>query len=186
MRAVTFFALLGLIAGNEAATSSRVKTIGRSGDRNFLLGPTSSQAQTTTQRLHTLHKICMGSGERLQRDVAAMVPGRTWTWQLDSERSCDQLDGLRRDLKAFWDAEAAFEAGLLPEQRAKLDSQFVAIHELFQHLEQDAESLNTELRKGYPTRWHVANDVSDMGREINGWKKLHQRIAKDLGLTAQF
>ena len=124
---------------------------------------------------------CLEAGERVRRDVAAMVPGRTWTWQLDSERSRKQVEVLRRDLRDFWDAEAAFDASLTADQKSKVNSQFILIRELFHHLEGDAESLSAELQKGYPTRWHVEHDVSDMQKEISQWRKLHRRIARDLG-----
>jgi hypothetical protein len=151
--------------------------------RESVLVHAGSQTQPTKD-LQTLHRECREAGEHLRRDVAAMVPGRTWTWQLDAERSRAQLDALRSDLKAFWYAEAAFEASLSAEQKSMLNSQFVVIQELFQHLEGNAESLDTELRKSYPTRWHVANDVSDMQKEINRWRKLHRRIAGALGLDS--
>ena len=35
----------------------------------------------------------------------------------------------------------------------------------------------------YPTRWHVRNDVLDMQKEIDRWRKLHQRIADELHLA---
>jgi Skp family chaperone for outer membrane proteins len=111
-----------------------------------------------------------------------MVPGRRWTWQLDSEWSRERLDELQRDLIAFRDADVAFEESLSPEQRSKFNSHMTATRELFQHLERDAQNLDDELRKDHPTRWHVANDISDMRKEINRWRKLHRRLAEDLGM----
>ena len=32
------------------------------------------------------------------------------------------------------------------------------------------------------TPWNVANDVSDMQKEINCWRKLHRQIADDLSM----
>ncbi len=112
-----------------------------------------------------------------------MVPGRTWTWRLGFERSRKHLDKLRRDLKAFREADDAFEGSLSPEQKSKFKSHMIATRELFQHLERDAQSLDNELRKGYPTRWRVANAATNMREEIHHWRKLHQRLAKDLGLS---
>lgn len=179
---VIFFVLAGPFAHAEAtiegpfAISADTRVQGSNPPSN------STSSQTTGER-KTLHKKCVQAGDRLDRSAAAMVPGRTWTWQLDSERSREHLDELLRDLKAFRDADVAFEASLSPEQRSKFNSHFTATYELFQHLERDAQSLDDELRKGYPTRWHVANDVSDMRKEIHHWRKLHQRLADDLGLT---
>jgi hypothetical protein len=130
-----------------------------------------------------LYEQCVEAANRVERQAAAMVPGRTWTWALDAEQSRKRLGGFRRDLKAFWDAEAAFEASFSPDQKSKLNSQFTSIHELFRHIDRDAQSLDDELRKGYPRRWHVAHDVSDMRKEINRWRKLHQQIAAEVGVT---
>ena len=146
--------------------------------------PVAGSQARVRKDLQTLHTECLEAGEHLRREVAAMIPGRTWTWQLDAERSRAQLYSLRGDLKAFWEAEVAFESGMLLEQRSKFNSQFVSIQDLFQHLEGDAESLDTELRKGYPSRWHVANDVSDMQKEIKRWRRLHRQIAEALGLAS--
>jgi hypothetical protein len=181
--AVMFFALAASFAHTEPATQRPAAT--QSGALALKSNPpSSSSSPQTTREQEALHKKCVEAGERLERGAAAMVPGRTWTWQLDSARSREHLDDLRRDLKAFRDADVAFEENLSPEQRSKFNSHITATRELFQHLECDAQSLDHELRKGYPTRWHVANDVSDMRKEINHWRKLHRRIAEHLGISA--
>ena len=136
----------------------------------------------SSEQLHALHEKCLAAGERLQGDVDLMVPNRTWMWRTDAARSRQHLAELQRHLKDFWDAEAAFEAGLSPAQRSKFHWQFAYLHQLFRHLQGDAQSLDTELQRSYPTRWHVAHDVTDMGREINRWKKMHRQIAAGLGL----
>ena len=181
------FLLLSGSAGSLGATEMMPATgLGKADTvevRSLAWRAASNQAQIT-EDLQAAHRKCLEAGDRLRLDVAAMVPGRTWTWELDAEKSRAQLDRLRSDLKAFWDAESAFEARVPSEQRARLTSQFVLIHQLFQHLEGDAQSLDAELRKGYPTRWHVAKDVSDMQREINRWRKFHRRIVGALGLTS--
>lgn len=179
---VMFFVLAGLFAHTEATTQGAAATHRGVSAVNSTPSSSSGSPQTTGEQ-KALHKKCVQAGERLEYNAAALVPGRTWTWRLDSEQSRERLDELLRDLKAFWDAEAAFEASLSPGQQSKLNPQFTASHELFQHLERDAQSLNNELRmrKGYPRRWHVANDVSDMQKEISRWRKLHQRIADELG-----
>jgi hypothetical protein len=179
--AAMFIALADLLASTQATAQTPNGANGGARIRNWDPPPSNSPPQTGEQK--ALHKKCMDAAGRLRRDAAAMVPGRTWTWRLDSERSREHLDGLRRDVKALWDTEAAFEASLSPEQRSKVNSQFTSIQELFQHLERDAQSLDSELQEGYPRRWHVANDVSDMRKEINRWRKLHQRIADELGTT---
>lgn len=142
---------------------------------------TQGNASQTKESAQELHRKCVDAGNRLQSDVVAMVPGRTWTWQLNAEKSRSQLVGLRRDLKAFRDADLAFEASLPAEQ---FHSHFASSQGLFEHLQRDAESLDTELRKGYPTRRHVTNDVLDMQKEINRWRKLHQQIADELHLAS--
>lgn len=179
---VIFFALAGPFAHAEATIEGTAAISSDAPVSNSKPLSNSNSPQTTGEQ-EALHKKCVQAGERLDRNAAAMVPGRTWTWQLDSERSREHLDELLRDLKAFRDADVAFEASLSPEQRSKFNSHFTATHELFQHLERDAQSLDNELRQGYPTRWHVANDVSEMRKEIQRWRKLHQRLADDLGLT---
>ncbi|MFI5116535.1 MAG: hypothetical protein ACHP8B_07525 [Terriglobales bacterium] len=128
-----------------------------------------------------LHLRCVQASEVAEGDAAAMVPDRTWTWRLDFEESRRHLDQLRRDFTALRDNEAAFEASLTSEQEANVRSQLKRLHELSQHLESDAQSLDLELRKGYPTRWHVARDVSDMHKEIRNWRKLHQQVASAVG-----
>jgi hypothetical protein len=179
---VILFGLAGLLVVTEPTADSPLGSNGSTQIRNSAL-PASGGPPQSAEQLWALHRKCIEAGERLRRDVAAMVPGRTWTWRLDSERSRAHLEGLQHDLKDFWDAEADFEANLQPDQRSKLNSQFVFIHKLFQHLEQDAQSLDTELQRSYPTRWHVANDVSDMRKEIDRWRRLHRRIAEELGLN---
>jgi hypothetical protein len=178
---LVFYALMGLFAHNEvsaqgtAAIHSGMPVLNSS-------PPSSSSSSQAPGEQKALHKKCAEAGERLEHDVAAMVPGRRWTCQLDSERSRERLDELQRDLTAFREADIAFEESLSPGQRLRFNSHMTATRELFQHLERDARSLDDELRKGYPTRWHVANDVSDMRKEINRWRKLHQRLAEDLGM----
>jgi hypothetical protein len=44
------------------------------------------------------------------------------------------------------------------------------------YLERDVGSLEDELRKGYPKRWHVAHDVLDMQKEIQRWRRLHETL----------
>jgi hypothetical protein len=150
-------------------------------DFHQLLFAASSLPQTNKE-LEAPNRRCVEAAERLRRDSAAMVPGRTWTWELNAERSRSQIARLQEDLKAFWETETEFEGKLSPEQSSKLKSQFRAIRALFLHLQGDAQSLDLELQKGYPTRWHVAHDVSDMRSEINRWMKLHRHLAKNLGL----
>ncbi len=181
---VMFFVLAGLFAHTEATTQDAAATHSGVSAVNSS-PPSSSSSPQTTGEQKALHEKCVQAGERLEYNAAALVPGRTWTWRLDSEQSRERLDDLLRDLKAFRDADVAFEASLSPEQRSKFNSHFTATHELFQHLERDAQSLNNELRmrKGYPRQWHVANDVSDMRKEINHWTKLHRRLADALGLN---
>jgi hypothetical protein len=112
-----------------------------------------------------------------------MVPGRPWTWELNADDSGKRLGQLQNDLGDFWRPEEAFEQSLPMESAEKVQSQLRAIHQLFQHLQADAKSLEKELEKGMPARWHVANDVSDMQKEIRRWRKLNQKLATELELV---
>jgi hypothetical protein len=118
---------------------------------------------------------------RVERDAAAMSPGRSWTWQSDSEQSRELLDALRQDLSALSNTEAAFEASLMPEEKSKAAPQFESIHKMMQHLQEDAQSLDRELQNRYPTRWHVSQDVTDMQKEIRSLRKMHKRILQTAG-----
>jgi hypothetical protein len=178
---VMVFALTGLFVLAEATIQGTAATHSGVPFLNSYPSSSSSSPQTTGDQ-EALHKKCAEAGERLEHDAAVMVPGRRWTWQLDSEWSRERLDELQRDLIAFRDADVAFEESLSPEQRSKFNSHMTATRELFQHLERDAQNLDDELRKDHPTRWHVANDISDMRKEINRWRKLHRRLAEDLGM----
>jgi hypothetical protein len=173
------FALAGPFAPAEASTEGAfaISALSQVPGSN---PPSNSNSSQTTEEQEVLHKKCVQAGDRLDRSVAAMVPGRTWTWQMDSERNREHLDELLRHLKAFRGTDVAFEASLSSEQKSKFNSHLTATSALFQHLERDVQSLDDELRKGYPTRWQVANDVSDMRKEIHHWRKLHQRLLDHL------
>lgn len=147
-------AILFALAGTFTLTQTVARAIPMHGGaqaHKSALAASGSPPQAT-QELQALHTKCLKAGKRVQRDVLTMEPGRAWRWRLDSERSRKQLGGLRQDLKDSWDAEAALEASLPATKRSRLNSQFVLIHKLFEHLERDAQSLDTELKKGYPTR----------------------------------
>jgi len=131
-----------------------------------------------------LHVRCIEASERAERDAAAMIPGRTWTWRLDFERSRQQLARLRADFTSLHGCETEFEASLTAEQKAKAKAEIAQLASLRFHLEKDAQSLDTELRKGYPTRWHVARDASDMQNETCRWRKLHDQVAKIVGINS--
>jgi hypothetical protein len=127
-----------------------------------------------------LHIRCLEAGERTQQDATAMIPGRTWTWQLGLERSRQQLGRLRSDLDVLRNTEAKFEASLTVEQKSRVQSRLSSIQKLLQHLDIDTQSLDLELREGYPTRWHVRRDALDMQKEMGYWIKLHAKIAAAL------
>ncbi len=129
-----------------------------------------------------LNRQCVEAVNRAARDAEAMVPHRFWTWRLDFERTRRDLAQLRRDLTALQEAEAGFDAALTDTERETLRAQRQSVQQLWSHLESDADSLDAELRKGYPTRWHVARDASDMEKEIHRLKRLHERIAREVGL----
>jgi hypothetical protein len=134
---VMVFALTGLFVP-EATTQGTAATRGSVPFLNS--SPPSSSTPQTTEERKVLHKKCAEAGARLEHIAAAMVPGRRWTWQLDSERSREHLDELQRDLKAFREADVAFEESLSPGQRSKFNSHMTATRELFQHLERDART----------------------------------------------
>jgi hypothetical protein len=104
-----------------------------------------------------------------------MIPHRTW--HLDFEKSRQQLGQFRHDLTELNEAEIAFEASLNSSQRTKIGPLLNTLRALWKHLEGDAMSLDSELRKGYPTRWHVARDSSDMQAET---RRLQDKVADKL------
>jgi hypothetical protein len=110
-----------------------------------------------------------------EREAAAMVPGRAWTWQLRAEESRQHLGAFRRALDALRDNEASFEVSM---KESKFASHFQSIREILQHVLVDAQSLDDELQKGYPARWHVVRDVSDMQSEIRQLRKVHEQISR--------
>ncbi len=127
-----------------------------------------------------LHVRCIESGKNAERQAAGMVPGRTWTWTLNAQRSLRQLNGLRRALIGLKECEAAFEASLTPAQAAESQAQIRRMRELAQHLDRDVESLDDELRNKYPSRWHVRHDALDMRKEIQRWRQLYDIVAAAL------
>jgi hypothetical protein len=131
-----------------------------------------------------LHEKCVKAGERAEQQAGAIVPGRSWTWRLDAKQSLEQLSELQRDLSALKESETAFEASLTPQQLSEFQTQVRRIHQLTRHLEHDVESLDNELRQGYPRRWHVAHDALDMQTEIHRWIKLHEHLAAKTGARA--
>jgi len=153
------------------------------GETSFLRWQTAKSRPIAHSREEQLemHEKCLKAGERAERDAAAMVPGRTWTWALDADRSLQQLDELRRDLIALKESEGAFEASLTPEQVSEFQTQVHRMNQLSRHLERDVDTLDNELTKGYPRRWHVANDAMDMQKEIHRWRRLHEQIAAKIG-----
>ena len=129
-----------------------------------------------------LYNRAKHDAERVERDLAAMVLGRSWNWGLNAKRDLRLLDTLRRDLAAFQDSEFAFEKSLASEESSRFQSKIDSIHHLMRHLQGDAESLDTELRQKLPTRWHVAQDIMDMRKEIRRGKRLQQQIATALAI----
>lgn len=128
-----------------------------------------------------LHAKCVETSQRAEADAAAMIPGRTWTWRLDFERSRQQLAQLGSDFTALHDCESQFEASLTAEQESKVQPQLKRLASLWDHLQKDAQSLDLELQKGYPSRWHVTRDANDMEQEIQNWRKLHSQVARTVG-----
>ncbi len=141
--------------------------------------PQDSFAETDVQKM--LHLKCVQASKRAEADAAAMVPGRTWTWRLDFEHSRRELAQLRDDFASLQDCESEFEASLTAEQKSKVQPQLQRLASLWDHLQKDAQSLDLELQKGYPTRWHVARDATDMQRETRKWRQLHDQVARTVG-----
>ena len=129
-----------------------------------------------------LHLKCIQIGERAEGDITDVVPHRAWTWQQDFEKSRQLLDQVRHDLTELRGTEVEFEASLNSEQQAKAQPLIKSLQGLLKHLESDAQSLDSELLKGYPTRWHVARDAFDMQKEIHRWNELHNQVAAKLQL----
>jgi hypothetical protein len=163
-------ASIGLASGPARDVEARNDALQ---DVFLLQTSTAVQASETPE---TLHGKCARAAEQTNRQAEEMVPGRTWTWALDAERSLQQLDGLRGDLTALRECEAAFEADLARNQLATYAAEIRAMHQLSQHLERDVQNLDDELRKGHPRRWHVAHDAEDMHKEIQRWQRLHETV----------
>ena len=175
-----FLLLLGAIGGIRAPSHSgygalEVQTENSEASRQKIAADRQEQKE--------LHAKCVLAAANAERDAAAMIPGRTWTWRLDFERSRQQLGQLRRDFADLRDRESEFEASLTAEQNSRVQTSLARLSHLNAHLEKDAQSLDDELQKGYPTRWHVARDASDMQSETRRWKNLHDQAAKMLGLN---
>lgn len=180
---VIFIILVGVFASNWSTPLSN-----RGTERGVpvlkSVSPSSSPWQTRSEE-EAIHKKCVDAEERLEEDIAAMVPGRSWTWQLDAERSRKHLDHLRRKVAALRDCEDEFEAHLNPEQSSKVESELKLSQGLLQRMEGNVQSLDLELRKRYPARWHVAQDVSAMQKEILKWRTLHEHITTEVGANRQ-
>ena len=147
-------------------------------------GTTASTDNTfANEEQRRLYNRAKKDAERAESDLEAMVPGRSWIFGMAIERHLQHLDRLRRDLATFRDSEFAFEESLTSEETFRLQSNIESIHDLMRHLEADVESLETELRQEQPTRWRVAQDVTDMRTEIKRWKKLQRQIATALAIA---
>lgn len=142
----------------------------------LLLLAQSGASLRASETQEDVHAKCLRAEELAERQAGEMIPGRTWTWALDADRSLQQLDELRQDLVALKECETTFERSLRPSQLAKSRAQIRAMNELSQHLERDVGSLEDELRKGHPRRWHVAHDAVDMQKEIQRWRRLHEAL----------
>lgn len=140
-----------------------------------------SGRQQNSSETRAIHDNCSEAAARLDRTLAAMVPGRTWTWQLDAERSRKRLDELQSILAALRDCEDNFEVGLTPEQKSKVEPELKLMQRLGLQLESHAQNLKVELQKRYPARWRVARDVSDMQTQIHKWRNLHEQIETPVG-----
>jgi hypothetical protein len=102
-----FLLLLGAIGGIRAPSHSgygalEVQTENSEASRQKIAADRQEQKE--------LHAKCILAAANAERDAAAMIPGRTWTWRLDFERSRQQLGQLRRDFAALRDRESEFEA----------------------------------------------------------------------------
>lgn len=168
-----------VLLASVGRTSGSAKDVEARNDRllSVFLLQTSTVIQPS-ETPETLHAKCTRAAERASEQAREMVPGRTWTWAwaLDAERSLQQLEGLRGNLTALRECEAAFEASLAAAQLATYATEIRAMHQLSQHLEHDVQSLDDELRKGHPRRWHVAHDAHDMQKEIQRWRRLHETV----------
>jgi hypothetical protein len=167
----------GLITTAVAASFIGAPTPSGSNSTGILQAPQDNL--TVDHDIRTkLHLKCIEASKRAEADAAAMIPGRTWTWRLDFERSRQQLAQLRDDFGSLRDCESQFEASLSVEQKRKAQRHIERLAGLWDHLQKDARSLDLELRKGYPTRWHVARDATDMQKEIRNWRRLHDQVFK--------
>jgi len=174
---ITILLLTALFVPMQVAISGKDGTVNI--PDSFIISPQSASAHTAKEQKE-LHKKWVEAEQCTDADAAAMVPGRTWTWELDAQQSLQHLSVLRSDLNILKDDEGAFEASLASVQASEFHDQMVATNELIRHVEQDLASLEDELRKGSPRRWHVARDALDMKKEIHKLKKLYGQIASSI------
>ena len=180
---IIFADLVGFVASGWATPQST------SGTERGLpvfkpVSPPYSPPQTAGEQ-KGIHKKCLEAQERLEGNIAVMLPGRSWKWQLDAERSRKHLDELQLNIAAIRGCEDKFEASLTPEQESRLEAELKVVQQLEQSLKSDAQSLDLELRKKYPARWHVAQDLSHIQAEIRKWRKLHEHVATEVGANHQ-
>jgi hypothetical protein len=182
VRELTIALVLGSAIGGVQATIGSGH--GREAVQTGISGSPQNIFKADSEEQTKLHLRCDEASERAERDAGAMIPGRTWTWRLDFERSRQQLHQLQRDFTSLHVSESEFETSLTSEQKSKVKAKLTVLGDLWEHLYKDAQSLDAELRKGYPTRWHVARDAADMQKEIHRWRKTHDQIAKTLGINS--
>lgn len=172
---VVVILLIDLVAtvGSASAASRSITPTGASVSVQKSIALSSSWQQ--------ICKSCVSMEERAWDDIAAMVPGRSWVWQSDVERSRNRLDQLQRSLALLQACEEDFEAQLSTQQQLRAKANLTSIRRLLQELDSDEQSLTVEFRQRYPARWHVAQLVSHMQAEIRKWKALHKQVAAELG-----
>jgi hypothetical protein len=171
MRAKIRTGLLLLAAGTWSSSSGQVAE--------------RSAGARLTEAQQNLHATCIEAEEQAERQATEMVPGRTWTWALGAQRSLNQLNELRSDLAAMSKCGTEFVASLSRLQVTKYQTQLHGMEQLSQHLQRDAQSLQNELTKGQPRRWHVAHDALDMQKEIQHWRRLHNVVWAGLSTEGQ-
>jgi hypothetical protein len=184
---IVMLALAGSIAFAQLPGKAAASTANNLSPANAARASQSSphpRPPQTADPQREAYKRLMEAEKHAENQVLAAMPGRSWRWLEDSGRTRQDLGKFKLALDALKERQTAFEATLTPGERSRFGSGLRRIHGLSQDIPRDFQSLQDELRKGYPTRWHVEADTWHMYKELIRWEKLDQGIAKAAGIGA--
>ena len=101
----------------------------------------------------------------MNRNVAAMIPGRTWSGRWTLKRAASSSAGSSPICRPSGLLKKQLSKVFQPSRRGEFNLNSVPFTSSSSHLQADAHSLDEELSKGMPTRWHLNRDVLDMQKE---------------------